>query len=258
MQVVFPMSMPTASHREVPHIHVSFADCFIDPVSTAYTTKCALAGSRIIQFGGRHLFGSPELFAWDAFDFETLVSLNFAPRGIVVYPYAVSLEGDWSQAYELAARDPRVEMIAISCGDFEYSRVKFISHLVHSGKFCTKKSHWLYGFYNPAEISFYRVKFLPFIYSKINMAVCSSCFLYSAYGALLSEAVGVVESIPYVYGHRLNDLGMSSWVHYTMRREQLRGFQDNMRIVQSFARGEVVAYDYVEILAESMVEGAYG
>ena len=252
MRVVFPMSVSTVPRVESVQIYVAF-DCLFDRVGMDYAEERGQSGCRVIQFGGTHVIAGSEVFAWGMPDFEACMALRPSVRGVVVYPDDLAGD-DWSQAYDLAACDSRVAMIAISCGATESSRVQFIMRLVRSGKFCTAKPHWLYGFHNPAELSVYRTRFLPFIYSKIDVAVCSSCFIYSAYGVEFSESVGVVEPIPDVCGHRSSDLGMAPWLHYNLRREQLRGFQDNMALVQAFAHGTVVASEYVE----SLMEGVHG
>lgn len=126
-------------------------------------------------------------------------------------------------------------------------RLALFNRILQTGIFNPDKEYWLYGVPEPAELGMYRRLFTAYACSRITMAVCSSCFIYSVYGARFSVDCGRLEKLPGVQDH-LPELGFTEeLIKYSMCREQLRVFFRNQEVVQSFAEGAECSR-YVDML----------
>jgi hypothetical protein len=242
VRMSFPMSLSTLDR----------VDFFSPYVVSDYTLESKEAvhrsvldvqskGGKVFNFGGRKnkVFDS-QLFAWGMRDFDLACSEGECPYGVLISPY----EG--VDAYTAAANDDRVSCIAIGSGLYEFDRLEYLFKLVHDSAFCLKKPHWLYGFYNPAELSVIRSLFGAFILSKIDVAVCSASFIYGMYNALFTKEYGVRVALPVTCPNRLADLGMFDFIGYELDQSQLRTFRSNVDLVQAFAHGASCADKYVD------------
>jgi hypothetical protein len=124
-----------------------------------------------------------------------------------------------------------------------------LNQLITEKRFCTEKVHWLFGVPNPAELAVYSNLFSNFIASRFELAICSTCFLYSIFGIQFSMMTGIMQRLTELNDSRFADAGMDSWIKYRMSREQMRCFFLNVDIVQAFASGTV---------AEKYIDNIYG
>lgn len=260
MRLAIPVSNPVLQRTEVPSITVVLDSLLGGPHDGySYARNLVDRGHSVFQFGGDHPVPGSHLFAFGMDSFHSMVEEGKNPFGVVVMPEHPSKEltffaDQWYSQYERAALCPGVKMIAVCCGRDEVSRPQFISDLVFSGKF-SKKPHCLYGSYNPAELSVYKKLFMPFIFSRFELAVCPSSFLYGVYCVPLHPAYGIHVSIPGLEPNRVRDLGMGDWVGYDMNREQLLSFYNNADIVQSFAQGSSIADGYINKIESQLKKG---
>ena len=251
MRLAVPVSNPVLLRTEVAPTTVVLDSLLgVQFGGAPHVRELIDKGHSVFQFGGDRVLPGSNLFAFGMDSFDLMVKNDRKPFGVVVRPEVESKEltfseEKWCSQYERAADNPDVKMIAICCGPEEFSRLQYVSDLVHSGKF-SKKPHCLYGFYNPAEISVYKKLFMPFILSRFEIAVCSSSFLYGVYCVPLSTVYGIHLSIPGLEPHRVHDLGMGYWIGYDLNRDQLRTFFNNVDTVQGFAQGGIVADGYVQ------------
>lgn len=243
MQVTFPTSIPTMPKVDHSSIYVGF--CALSN-SSEYVEALEekKAKGAVIAMAGYHPV-SDTAIAFDPQDFSDNRGLY---RGVLVYD---------EPSYLWAAGREDVGIIAIAeAGSF--CRERLLSDVVDSGRFAATKDHWLYGVSNPAELSIYSELFSNFIQSRIKLAVCSTCFLYSIFGVQLSPYTGVLEKLPLQTG--ASDLGLGEWVDYRMSKEQMRCFHLNVEIVQAFVSGRVAegycrrlhqALDKLEVIHEA-------
>lgn len=245
MRLSFPMSISTITRVDAPNTLV-VSDCLIESDKSVVTELHSLQdrGWSVFQFGGNNEIGNTKVFAFGMQEFNQLYDLGKNPYGVAIVPNTEKIH--WSEQYELASRDIRVSAIAVCSGNYDFCRLKFFHSLVSEGKFCKSKLHWLYGFDNPAEVSAFRCLFSPFVFSRIDMAVCSASFIYSLYGVSFSVYSGIYIPIPGANTSRLFDLGLRDWVTYYLSRDQLRVFQNNFDVVQKFSHGIILADSYVD------------
>lgn len=254
MRVSFPVSNSTLLRSDISSGHSTFDMAIGGSAECKSNMESLIAhGESVYQFGGTVELPGAHSFAFGMESFKALHAKGRAMEGVVIQPRPemVSLDlfdWEWCSEYLEAAKDPRVGVIAIGCGDDEFSRIKFIAALIRKLKFSMHKSHWLYGFYNPAEISAYRSIYSSFIFSKFEMAVCSTCFVYSVYTVMFNPSIGVQQFIPGVSSDRRADLGMSTWMNYEMCRDQLRILNSNAEVVIGYAKGLLVADRYIDRL----------
>jgi len=254
MRVSFPVSISTLPRSDISSGHSTF-DSVLDesPGCRPVMETMISRGESVYHFGGVAELSGSRSFAFGMASFNTLHSKGKELLGVVIQPRDETLSADlfdwgWCSEYVEAAKDPRVGVIAISCGDNEYSRIQFIAALIRKLKFDTTKTHWLYGFYNPAEISAYRSLYSSFIFSKFEIAICSTCFVYSIYTVMFNPSIGVQQHIPGACPERRFDLGMTTWMGYEMCRDQLRILHSNAEVVIGYAKGSVVAERYIDCL----------
>lgn len=269
MKVAFPTSIPTIPKVDISSTYVGF-DCLLKCPGfvEALNTK-ANQGATIMHIGSKITgYAYPEKL-------NTVVSvagnhwgnyeLNGNRRGAIVVAECPDEDGTWYRKYEDVCSNSDISVIAIAMpiltGGSHVSspfdnilRITYIKALVDAGKFCTDKVHWLYGVSNPAELGMYHQLFTSFVASRFELAICSTCFLYSIFGIPFSMSTGITERLPEIHDTRFGDLGMHPWITYMLNREQIRQFFLNVDTVQEFASG-VLADKYVSRVFDMLEEG---
>jgi len=245
MRTLFPMSVPAMRKSDTSSSHLLFGSL----VSGANLSGTGVfpelrSGDKVFQMGPGNTGYSTSLLALGMPEFNRLCARGDDPFGVVIFPYVDGTEEDWMTPYVEAANDPRVSLIALGSGRDEFSRMSFLLQVTKSGEFNKLKRYWMYGAYNPAEVSVLRSLFTHYVISKFDAYVCSSCFIYSVFGSLFSSEDGCAHTIPGV-DHTSELLGMYEWVNYDMSPFQMRIMKTNMEMVRSFAIGVVTAERYV-------------
>ena len=260
MRISFPTSIPTIPRVDVSSIYVG-SDSMLERTGFADAMNARVKnGARIVQFGGYQTgLKADTIIAWSMRSFRMLQMLHNRPiredvrYGLLVFPeHPEKRPKMWFRDYQKASENKDVSIIVIPssnptsepCMD-GILRIIYLNRLVEDGYFCTEKPHWLYGVPNPAELSVYRELFSNFIESRIELAICSMCFLYSIFGIQFSTNTGIMHRLEEIHDTRIADLGMFPWVDYKMSREQMRCFHMNVDMVQSFAGG-LIADDYMD------------
>ena len=259
MQVAFPTSLPTIPKVDVSSVYVGF-DCLLryEGFVQALLTKRE-HGANIAHFGG-HVVGYEKMLEPDTtigWYRRYLRGLKGQRIGILIYPeHPIKRIKTWYREYQKACEDPNVSVIAIAAAspgcDSSMDgilRVMFLNQLITEGRFCTEKVHWLYGIPNPAELAIYSTLFSNFVACRFELAICSTCFLYSIFGIQFSITTGIMQRLTELNDSRFADLGIDPWIKYRMSREQMRCFYLNVEIVRSFASGTV---------AEGYMDNVYG
>lgn len=254
MQIAFPTSLPTIPKVDVSSVYVGF-DCLLQYKGFAQALLAKREhGADIAHFGG-HVVGYEKMLEPDTtvgWSRRYLRGLKGKQIGILIYPeHPIKHSKTWYREYQKACEDPNISVIAVAaaspCGVPSMDgvlRIMFLNQLIAEGRFCSEKVHWLYGVPNPAELAIYSTLFSNFIACRFELAICSTCFLYSIFGIQFSTATGVMQRLTELNDSRFADLGMDSWIKYRMSREQMRCFFLNVDIVQAFASG-TVAEDYM-------------
>lgn len=234
MRVAFPASAPVTYRDSILNTFVTFDPLVTQsPLYVAAVMKRIERGDRVIHFGSHPVPGTSEVVS---------LSSYVEGAGVYVVPRRYSPGSDmygngWDTDYLRACESPEVSPIVIGYGGDSLSAILFLHTLVSEGKFCMKKPHWIYGVDNPAVLALYRKVFSPFILNKIELAVCSTCFIYSLFGVSFSDAIGTYSPLPGVPVTDKIDLGMLRWVNADMDRAQYRVFQGNMETCATFGRG---------------------
>lgn len=234
MRVAFPVSAPVMYRESILNTFVTFDPLVLQsPLYVAAVAKRIDRGDRVIHFGSHPVPGTSDVVSFGS---------HVKGCGFYVTPRAYSTQVDmygngWDTDYLKACESPDVSTIVIGPGGDSFSAILFIEALVSEGKFCTTKPHWIYGVDNPAVLAVYRSVFSPFILNKIELAVCSTCFIYSQFGVLFSDSVGWYMPLPGIPVTDRDDLGMLRWVNSDMDRSQYRVFQHNMDGCYVFGRG---------------------
>ena len=268
MKLVFPVSAPMLSKFDVSSVYMGSDSLISVPEFKEAMTLKSQQGAEIIHFGS--WYGGYE----ESDNLKTVVhyvldeaKAGKASRsydaGALVFPKYTN-HPEWSYtAYNEAALDPDISVIAIAseqphvAGDSTFDRLRFIKSLVDKGLFCSAKSHILYGVPNPAELGMYSELFTSFIQSTIKLAICSTCFIYSVYGADFSPFKGVLQRIPEVRDADVESLGLTKFVYYEMDREQIRHFYLNVERVLDFASGGIASVYRDAFYAVSQEECVY-
>jgi hypothetical protein len=242
MRVAFPTSIPTIRRVDSTSVFVGF-----DALMTLMSSKDYIEalhekkrnGARLVQFGGLVKGLSAEVtVVWKLPTLKRMIGRG--DIGVVVFPEVPNERPGWYLNYQEACDNASVSVIAIaSRSEDGATRISFLKHLVDSGMFCSDKQHWLYGVPNPAELGVYPTLFSNYVLSKIELAICSTCFLYSVFGILFSTDTGVVHRLGEVKDTRVLDLGLLDFADYEMSREQMRCFYLNAEMTQAFASGEI-------------------
>jgi len=244
---------------DVSSVYVGFASLLKYGTYAMSLNQKACQGARLIQFGGRKQgLKADTIIGWNH---RTLDRLGTKQRGILVFPEHPEDSKSWYAKYEMACKDERVSVIAIAASTSAYTRpldgvlrVVYLCRLISDGRFCPKKLHWLYGVPNPAELAAYRELLSSFVMSRIELAVCSTCFLSSIFGVSFSPLVGVLQHLSGINDVQSADLGLAPWVNYAMSREQMRCFHMNVDMVQSYAAG-LIGSVYVEGIHSILEKG---
>jgi hypothetical protein len=253
MQVVFPTSVPT-----IPEIDVSSVYLSTDRLLNSAGLAMALSdkgrnGDKIVHFGEYNYRVHADTVVSKTMK-EATATEHYLKRGVLVFPKSTT-DKKWFDGYSRECSDTRISVIVIPTSSSDsLQRVLYLREIVSRGLFCLAKPHWLYGVPNPAELSAYRRLFSNFIMNKIELAICSTCFLYSIFGIPFSYNSGIMQRLEEIDDTRLSDLGMSSWMDYSMNREQMRCFYSNVDIVQLFAEGWI-AESYMENIYDALEVG---
>ena len=236
MQVAFPTSIPTIRKVDSTSVFVGFDALLNQSEYVRELHEKKRKGARLVQFGG----------LVDGLDADIVIRWDQ-----IVSPI---LNKDWIRRYAEAC-DSDSPIVAIAAGTDEgLSRITYLKKLVDAGLFYPEKSYWLYGVPNPAELGVYSTLFSNFVSRKIDLAVCSTCFIYSAFGIKFSSDTGVMQRMEEVNDTRLADLGLHGWESYEMSQEQTRCFYMNAEMVHAFAGGNT-AGAYMDRVHGTLEEG---
>lgn len=231
MRVVFPSSISAWRSEEVSGPFVGFERAG----TREYEEYLIASGSSVIHFGdpvegARSLVFSREKLSDDV--------------GGIVIPCEDPCKGrdlygnDWGTYHDSVATDSRVSVIAIAAGSTPLLRIQFIKALCYAGRIARDKTYWLYGVENPAELALYPKILGNYSSRRFELAVCSTCFIYSLFGVEFSVSRGYYRQIPNTPVIRKMDLGMSRWARTDICAETRKRFELNSDTVRLFASGE--------------------
>lgn len=265
MKVAFPTSIPTIPKVDIASTYIGF-DCLSKRPGFAEALNIkADQGANVVHIGNDiSMYNHPEKL-------DTIVSMvgnhygNGTRSGTLVVAESPGKHNTWYAEYLKACCDPKISVIAIAMpvltgGHYVSSpfdnimRILYIKKLVDENKFCTDKMHWLYGVSNPAELAMYSTLFSNFVASRFELAICSTCFLYSIFGIPFSMSSGIIERLPGIADTNFGDLGIDEWIDYAMSQEQMRRFYLNADVVQAFASG-TIASKYADRVYAILEEG---
>lgn len=130
-----------------------------------------------------------------------------------------------------------------------FNRFSVIKRLVEDQVWNCRKSHHLFGLFNPAELPAYRASFPQFIDSSIRSNDSSSCFWHSMYGVRYHKDCGLL------YKKIESHVDFSATYSYS---EQYNCFWQNRDLMLSFSGGnggEYMLKRYKEWLDERPTRG---